>query len=276
MYKTGKWARQIIARQEPDGSWGRFHSMCSADRSPLTTEMALRRLERLGLTKDDACIQRALTYMEDCLAGRKAIPDRPEKVQDWDVFTAMILSAWIRRYTDENETANAVAHRWAAVVTRAFAGGAYDPDAYDQAYREIIHPRGGRMIGIAQFYMVTLLRGELDAETENAFVRHVLESPDGIYYIYDRCLRTPPADFQSKTASRYLAAIELLAEYPAAREQMRFAAQWLRQHQDANGRWDMGAKARDGVVFPLSDDWRTPENRENDCTRRIERLLCRL
>lgn len=38
----------------------------------------------------------------------------------------------------------------------------------------------------------------------------------------------------------------------------------------------MGAKARDGVYFPLSDDWRSARRREGDYTQRIERLLQKL
>lgn len=38
----------------------------------------------------------------------------------------------------------------------------------------------------------------------------------------------------------------------------------------------MGSKAKDGVYFPLSGDWRKAENRIADCTERIEGLLARL
>lgn len=50
----------------------------------LTTEQALRRLERLGYTIEDECIQRAVDYMDNCLMGRDKIPDRREKLHDWD------------------------------------------------------------------------------------------------------------------------------------------------------------------------------------------------
>lgn len=33
----------------------------------MTTEQALRRLERLGYTMGDECIQRVVSYMDDCL-----------------------------------------------------------------------------------------------------------------------------------------------------------------------------------------------------------------
>ena len=46
--------------------------------------------------------------------------------------------------------------------------------------------------------------------------------------------------------------------------------------QDDEGKWDMGKGAKDGVYFPLSNDWRKKETREFDCTNRIMKLLDKL
>lgn len=56
MHKDGKWAKMILALQEPDGKWGCFHSLSRFYGADITTEQALRRLERLGFTQEDACI----------------------------------------------------------------------------------------------------------------------------------------------------------------------------------------------------------------------------
>ena len=63
MYKDGKWAKQILAIQQEDGKWGWFHSLGQLSGAPLTTEQALGRLEILGYTRDDVCIQKALQYL---------------------------------------------------------------------------------------------------------------------------------------------------------------------------------------------------------------------
>ena len=91
MHKDTKWAKQIIALQEDDGKWGCFHSLSKFYGAPLTTEQALRRLERLGYSIEDECISRAVAYMDDCLTGHKAIPDRTEKGNDWDVSQPLCL-----------------------------------------------------------------------------------------------------------------------------------------------------------------------------------------
>lgn len=273
MHKDGKWAKQLTALQQEDGKWGWFHSLSQFYDAPVTTEQALRRLERLGYTMEDECIKRAVHYMSRCLRREDNIPDRAEKVHDWDIFTSLILSVWIRRFTDGDAAANEVARKWAEVVTAAFAGGTYDDKAYSAAYCEILKPRGGRLVGLANFYPISLLSGCLDETTELAFIDHIIDGNNGIYYIYDGKLSVPPKEFASRNASRYLAALELLSGYEHAGRRLGFAVDWLNDNRNDNGKWDMGKSVNDKVYFPLSDDWRKAETRESDCTERITALI---
>lgn len=275
MHKGGKWAKQIISLQESDGKWGWFHSLSQFYDAPVTTEQALRRLECLGYTIEDECIQKAVSYMNDCLIGKNSIPDRAEKVHDWNIFTSMILATWIRRFTHDNPHANKVAKQWADVITEAFKGGTYNHEQYVSSYHEILgmKPNGGRLIDFMNFYPISLLRDGLDTQTECAFMDYVLNKDNGIYYIYDKKISVVPQDFESRIASRYLAAIELLTKYKHAKHKLYFVVEWLNDNRNEKGKWDMGKSVNDKMYFPLSDDWRRQETREADCTERIEKLL---
>ena len=275
MHKDGKWAKQIIALQDEEGKWGCFHSLSQFYNSPITTEQALRRLEYLGYTIEDECIQKAVRYMNDCLIGENAIPDRREKVHDWDIFTSMILSTWIRRFTDDNPHANKVAEQWAGVISAAFSSGKFDYDEYVRAYHEILglKPKGGRLIDFVNFYPISLLCDCLDKKTQESVMDYVLNRDDGIYYIYDKKISVLPECFESRNASRYLAAVELLARYKSAKYKLKYVINWLRQNKNENGKWDMGKSVNDKMYFPLSDDWRKSETREADCTERIMNLF---
>lgn len=278
MHKHGKWAKAILALQEEDGKWGYFHSLSQFYHSPITTEQALRRLERLGFTEEDECIRRALSYMNDCLTGKNKIPDREEKVHDWGIFTSLILSAQIRRFTNKNEAANAIAEKWSKIITEAFKSGVYDHASYVSAYREIfgMKPGGGRLIDFLNFYPVSLVAGCLNEHTEKALVAYALSKENGIYYIYDKPLNLLPESFQSKEAVRYLSAIELLSKYKSAISALDFVRQWLIKNQRPDGTWDMGKDVNDKIHFPLSDDWRKKENRIKDCTEYVETLITAL
>lgn len=275
MHKDSKSAQEIIALQEKDGKWGCFHSLSQIYNAPITTEQALRRLERLGYTMEDECIQKAVIYMSACLIGKSAIPDRREKVHDWNVFTSMMLATWIRRFTLDDPNANMVATQWADVISCAFAESVYNHSVYVNAYHKIfgMKPHGGRLIDFVNFYPMSMLSSCLDKKTEIALINYVLNKEDGIYYIYNKKLSVLPSHFESREASHYLGAIELLAKYKFARDKLQFVAEWINANRNANGKWDMGKTANDKVYFPLSNDWRKKETREADCTERMSNLL---
>lgn len=275
MHKDGKWASNIIALQESDGKWGWFHSLSQFYDASITTEQALRRLERLGYTIEDDCIQKAVSYMDDCLTGKNTIPDRREKLHDWDIFTSMILATWIRRFTMDNPNANKVATQWANIVAYAFTSGSYNHLDYVTAYRETfgIKPDGGRLVDFVNFYPISMLSNSLDYRVEKAVMDYVLSKENGIYYVFDKKITTLPSSFESREASRYLGAVELLSSYASAKEKLQFVVDWLNDNRNIHGKWDMGNSVNDKVYFPLSDNWRTQEKRESDCTERIIALM---
>lgn len=276
-YKNSKSAQKIIELQNDDGTWGQlFHSLALPDkRYPLTTEQALRRLRVLGFTIQDVPIQKAVDCMTSCLLGERKIDDYWEKTHDWELFTKLMLSTWIRVFEPDNEPALKFAKRWSNVIEKAFVSGTYNHDAYLDAYmcEFSSKPQGGREHDFSDFYHIQLLQGVLSKETENRMLDYIITRENGIYYIYDKPLNKLPNVFVSIETSRYLAAIEILAGYRLAKDKLGFVVEWLEANRDENGQWDLGAKARDNVYLPLSDSWRKPEYRKVDCTERITTIL---
>ncbi|MFQ9514233.1 MAG: hypothetical protein ACLRZ9_00250 [Eubacterium sp.] len=218
--------------QDDEGKWGIFHSMSQpTSLKNISTEFALRRLERLGFTMEDECIQKAVSYMNDCLTGKKSTPDYREQKHDWDNFMALLLSTWIRRFTSDNSAANKVAKKWAHVITSAFKSGTYDYDDYTAAYDKNFGIQKDKcIIGMEIFYPISIISGCLDEKTEQALVDYIMDC--GIYYIYDKKLSVLPECFESKEASRYLAAIEMLAQYKQTRHKFILAMRFAGEHFD--------------------------------------------
>jgi hypothetical protein len=245
----------------------------------MTTEQALRRLEILGYTIDDKPIKRTVSYMNDCLIGKIKTPDREEKTHNWKIYTELMLSTWIRRFTRENKPANKAALKWRELIDAAFKKGLYDHNEYIAKYENIfetkLNPKAGRLVDFVHFYPVSLLTNLLDREIEARYFKYVVEHDGGMYYIYSGKLNIVPENFQSRNASYYLGAIELLSKYdnPECKKQLQFVVKWLKENMLTKNVWDMGKEAKDGVNFPLSDSWRTDEDRIRDCTYRIGNLL---
>lgn len=273
---ASKWIAPIQALQQPDGGWGCFHTLGAG--GILSTEQALRRLHILGCTRAHPAMARALAYLRACFSGQRTIPDRVEHWRDWPVFVDLMLATWIRLLDPADVPALKHAQRWADVLCRAFASGTYDHTAYLDAYRQTFGLRAHcpRLADYRCFYILSLTAGLLERGTAAAMVRHVLGFEGGVYYICDGPMLHPPQVFASRKTSRYLAGVQLLARHPADGRPLDFAADWLVQHRGEDGQWDLGRQARDGVYFPLGDDWRTPQRRKADCTRRVMAVLADL
>ena len=281
-FKEGKWAKEIMESQHDDGSWGKiFHTLSNpVSKQPLTTEQALRRLDILGFTIDDKPIKKAVKYMNDCLTGKNHIPDREEKTHTpWKKYIELMLSTWIKIFTKDNEIANSVAQNWCEIINGTFAKGYYDHDLYVHKFEDFlglkINPRAPRWNDFVSFYTASLLTNELDKKIESQYFKYVLEHDAGVYYVYPKKLAEVPDIFCSKNTSYYLRAIELLAKYdnPECKKQLKFIIKWLKENMTKDNKWDMGKEAKDGILFPLSDYWKTEENRVKDCTYRIRKLL---
>lgn len=274
-HRHGKWASAILSAQRPDGTWPAwcFHGLSMSDKSPLTTEQALRRLHALGFTGEDEPIRRCVDTMASCLRGERKIDTYWEKGIDWAMYEPLMLAAWIRRFDPDQPDAMTYARRWAKVVETAFAEGSLNDVAWNAAYEAEFHRKARHLqpIGFTSFYHALLLPEVLSPEVESAMMQHILEH--GMYYIYAKPLIQPPAVFASKETSSWLAALELLADYPSARKKLDFAAAYLYMCIGTDGLWDMGATANDKVYFPLSDNWRAASSRKADCTERIRRFL---
>lgn len=276
-YKNGKWAEELISLQQPNGSWGCFHALSRPTyKQPVTTEQALRRLKILGFTKDDTPVLRAIRYMESCLENPEPTVFI-EKKHDSKTYGDLMLATWLRVFDRDNLIARPIAESWAAIISSAFTDGEYNHEKYVAAYERIIkkkwNPKANCLANFVVFYQLALTADGFDERTEAAVFDYILNYGHGIYYIYPGLLTELPESFASKQTGRYLAAIELLAQYRKNKHKLQFVVDWLIKNQDENGQWDLGKQANDGIYFPLSDSWRKEEYRKADCTERIGALL---
>lgn len=273
-----KWVKDLISIQQSNGSFGYFHSLNYSKGNFITTEQALRRLKILGLDNRDLCIQNTIAYLQRFLEGKEDFPDRKEKLHDWTIFTHLMVAAQIRQFDPYNKVALEIANKWKLIIEYSFCDNFFDKKRYEEVYIETFSkkPSGGRLIDFVNFYPVVLLNGILKKEKEEVIIEYILNKSNGIYYIYDNCIKTLPKSFNSKESSKYLTAIELLSTYNYGKKKLRFVSEWLMNNVSADGFWDMGINVKDGMIYPLSNSWRNKFNRKIDCTVRIMKILTSL
>ncbi|MDR0946525.1 MAG: hypothetical protein LBM87_02085 [Ruminococcus sp.] len=283
---NSKWVKQILDLQHEDGSWGFFHTLSNPTKAqPMTTEQALRRLRVLGLTKDDEPIKRAIAHMERLLTDEIPGLDRIEKSPNWAINRSRIIAADILRFDRTNSIALGIAKRWVLVMEQACASGTVDFDVYLSCYLNefgiplmINADKAKKQCGndICNYYPAVMYAGLQTERAENAWLDYLLQYQGGMYYVYEKPLNIVPTVFASKQTSYWLAALEVIADYRLALKKLGFVVDYLMQNQLSPHVWDLGQQAKDGIYFPLSDSWRKAEDRQRDCTVRIQKLLDKL
>jgi len=254
--------------QNPDGGFGRFHSMSSD--SSITTEKALRRFWFLNLNKNHPIVSKSLEYVRKCLYKEIVIPDRREKVINWDVFEELMFSSWLNLFEVEDEKVVSIQLKWKSVIEKSIIDDKFDYTEYKKQYRLMFGNKGLREISPSSFYMVCLLKNILIPSAKKAYFQYLMEK--GIYYIYDKNLYDLPKEFDSKNTISYLIAIKMVADY-AGENELAFVKNWLYKNRNRNNEWEMKNIKPDGIVFPLSENWRTNENKKNDIDRFVQEVF---
>ena len=188
--------------------------------------------------------------MHDCLLGKIEMPDKREKSHDWDLFTELMLSTWIRRFTKEDVAANKIAEEWASIISDAFKNGEYSNTNYLDVYERVYSKSalGGRFTDFVNFYQVSLISDQLSPEIESFVFDYILSRDSGIYYLgYQKPLTLLPDDFQSKQTTRFISSIEMMAMYKSNRHKLKYAAQWIENNMNPHGTWDLGAVLK--IIF---------------------------
>jgi hypothetical protein len=277
-YKSSVWAERIISLQNSSGNWGYFHTLSASSKiSTITTEQALRRLQILGFTENDKVINKSLKYLHNCLCRKDSIPDRIEKSHNWNIYVDLMLATWIRRFSASFEKANQIADKWGTIFSASFNKNGLSMESFNTEFVSQFSekPFGPRLSDPITFYTLSIISNTLPEIIEKHIIDYVLHHQTGIYYIYDKCISTLPSIFQSKQTNTFLSAIELLAEqkHVKSNKQLHYIIPWLNKNKSTESTWDLGPSVKDGVHFPLSDSWRHRENRVQDCTNRIMKLL---
>jgi hypothetical protein len=261
--------RQLEAEQQPDGSWGRFHSMDASLRLHIpTSEIAIRRALALGLDQNHPILERAAGYMQGVLEGKATWMDRVEKSEGWSILVETITAATLAEVVPAHPAILPAWEYWVEIAKGSFPGGSYVPEAEWQAHRGL-RGLGTRYLGSR--YVLCLL-GSRSACLPTALERRLFDwmwnNPAGIGYLGADLQRPEPFHIFN-----WLESLEILSTFQCWRERAAEAVAWLWKQRNSDGLWDFGLKVSKSYYFPLSDDWRKKLNRSFDHSTRILVLL---
>ena len=265
----GKWVHQLEASQLPDGSWGRFHSQDTKQKTVFrTTEEAIDRAFALGLEPGEGVLKQTSLYCMKVLDGATQLTDRSEKNEAFPLLIKYIVAGRLAQIEPASETLDAYWKFFLDVTAQAFASGIYSLKDEEDAFLRLsgIHVPGGFLE--SQHTLWILSSRHLPAQLEDAYTRWIWHKPDGIRYI-----RAPLHQLSSHRIAYWLRSMNIFSRFASWREISVGILNQLWAQRDNDGLWDFGSKITCSVEFPLSQTWRQSIKRKQDYSTHILVLL---
>jgi hypothetical protein len=270
--------QNLVARQLPDGSWGdRFHYTGTKVRNAsISTESAITRLQALGADRESEVMQRSVSHMEQILmsddyAYREVnLNVKPGKAMK------LIVATRLRELVPDHPLALAYAEKLLLIINHSFAFGYFDETSFAEATEDVMGTRLSTDCEICfSIYPLILLKGLVEYDLEKLWIHHIIHNRRGINFLNNRSVKYLPLSFPSAESTRYLSALHYLLLYPSATEYLAESAEWLWNQASYEGFWDLGNIGKDGLILPLSQNWRRPVNRLIDSSIRVLSILKR-
>jgi hypothetical protein len=264
-----KWVRQLEEAQLPDGSFGRFHSQDTKQKTTFrTSEEAIDRAFALGLKADHPIVIRVRQYIQLVLQGRAHITDRDEKNEAWPLLIRFILAGRLAQIEPKDKLLDPFWSYLEDVALQAFSSGKYCLEDEVAAYTRLskIHIPQGFLE--SQHALWVLSSRQLPKQLEGALISWIWSKHDGIRYI-----RTPLSTPEPRRIGYWVRSMNILSRFAAWREISLNSLNQLWEQRDEQGWWDFGSQVARSVEFPLSESWRQNIRRKIDYSTSMLVLL---
>jgi len=274
--KESKWYLQLAREQMENGSWGRFHTQDTKDKTKrkfVTTERALRRARELSLDKDDILISKSIKLMERYLRGEEAWTDTIEKHYSFEIAFKTLITANLSIFDPYNPLINPKRVICATNISKAFATGYFQEEIWEQenlSNNEIL-------LRVYMVYPLWLLQHVkcMSDTIQRRYLNYIWNREKGIYYI-SNC---PPSRIQfleSKEFTAWLSCLENLSGFSLFPE---FMNSQIISHLYS----EINRLIHEDVVLPpahpisghYSENWSSKNARKGDMILRIARLLAK-
>lgn len=272
--QNSKWVELLYGSQLADGTWGRFHTQNTKAKQLFpTTETAVATALASGLDKDSDLLRKTVDYIVDHLDGKTIWIDPPEKHDNpdaWPIGIRHISAANLALIDNLHPNLDEFWSYWRKTAGAAFASGQYDRKTEIETRNMLDDIKRKTPGAFHNKYHLILLSSTpkiLPADLELEILNYVTDSPDGIYYAYDKRINTFPLVNERRFVS-WLLSLKLLSRFSAWRITGPPALNWIWNQRSADGLWNFsGYRPSKPVSYlPLSESWRRRENRKIDCT----------
>lgn len=278
LYNTGvngsKWYRELSEEQMENGSWGRFHTQDTKDKTKrrfVTSEQALRRMKDMSLDKDDILVSRSVSLMERYLRGDETWTDAMEKHYGFEIAFRTIIAANLSRFDPLNRLINRKREIAAKNLAKAFQTGRFNEETWEQENlndNEVL-------LRAYMVHILWLLQYEncISDTVERQYLDYIWNRDKGIYYISNSPV-SEIRSLESKDFTTWLSSLEALCGFSKFPEFM--CGRTVTHLYNEINRLiyeDVILPPSTGIIGHYSERWNSQNARRNDMILRIARIL---
>ena len=269
-----KWYHQLAAEQMENGSWGRFHTQVTKEKTKrtfVTTEQALRRARELSLERDDDLISKSIMLMERYLRDDENWTDTIEKHYGFEIAFKAMIAANLSLFDPNNPLIQPKRKICAKNITKAVINGYLQEEIWEQENlkdNEIL-------LRAYMVYPLWLLQNTycISDTIQRQYLNYIWYRENGIFYVSN----FPPSRIQcleSKGFTMWLSGLENLSGFSLFPE---FIHSQIVSHLYG----EINRLIYEHVALPpassisghYSESWNNKNARKNDMILRIARLL---
>ena len=270
-----KWVLDACGEQQPDGSWGRFHTQDSSlKRKYPVTQNALPRLQYLAMKRGDPVIDKACNYMEHLLDDLSLWPDAWEGNKWFKPAVPLFIVSQLAMFGSSNPTYDAVCNTWLAILEASFEGEEYSAQKCNAIAQQLlgvdIHEKNIGLSAKNNILLFACISDRISKELQAKYLKWLHHMPEMIHYCNTTLKRQINLIDNLNDLCNYLKVMLHLSPFGAFKDEFAFEIDWLLAQRDEDGLWDLGNKAG---VDKLSDHWRSDINRKIDHTVFVLEIL---
>lgn len=185
--KESKWYRQLEDGMLEDGSYGRFHTMDTKDKTKRvfkTTEEAIRRMKDMGLPTYDKLIEKVCNIMSKYISGEENWSDTLENHYGFEIALNSMVGANMALLCNSSE----VAQRYKKLCAFYLEKSYHDSDLFMiDVWNEKNHDNYDFLLKPWTIHILWLLYNNpyVSELTLHKFMTYLWNREEGIYYLYN-------------------------------------------------------------------------------------------
>ena len=279
------WIKLLTEEQHEDGSWGFFHGRRHVyNQTHVSTESAVDRIYyALSLPTDHPVVTKAKNFIMDQIINGSNEPLYNQANAEWGkVLSTFYLNNILYLIDNGNEKIHEKIEHLIKIPIICLENLDIKNGVQQCCNEYKVSPKASTLL--VEFILgtklgpifITFFKSRFTKKMQENYLRYLKNRQEGLGYIGYSLKKNPNRNNPSEM-NKFLATLEVISRLPNWQSIAEEQIQWLLDQRNDDGYWDFGKRPKwDSMgisLLPLSENWRTKNERKYDWTLRVLLIL---